>query len=68
MMTKSDTIDAIQSLNPTASRMFLAEFSKAELTEYLQRLDRRSEASLCAIGPSCDDTEAAPCLLLTADS
>ena len=37
-MPKSDTIDAILSLNPTAKPDFLAEFSNEDLHEYLQRL------------------------------
>jgi len=38
MMPKSDTIDAIRRLNPTASPGFLAEFSNNDLGEYLDRL------------------------------
>ena len=38
MMPKSDTIDAIRRLNPTAKPGFLAEFSNNELAEYLDRL------------------------------
>ncbi len=39
-MTKSDTIDAIRHLNPTADPQFLAEFSGDDLTCYLDRLAR----------------------------
>ncbi len=38
MMTKSDTIEAIQRLNPTVRPGFLAEFSTYELVRYLDRL------------------------------
>ncbi len=38
MMTKSDTIDAIRRLNPTANPDFLAGFSSDELYRYLDRL------------------------------
>ncbi len=38
MMTKSDTIEAIQRLNPTVRPDFLAEFSTDELVRYLDRL------------------------------
>ncbi|MGB2988099.1 MAG: hypothetical protein WBE26_19705 [Phycisphaerae bacterium] len=38
MMPKSDTIDAIRNLNPTATPGFLAEFSNDDLSEYLDRL------------------------------
>ena len=38
MIPKSDTIDAIRRLNPTAKPDFLAEFSNNELAEYLDRL------------------------------
>jgi hypothetical protein len=38
MIPKSDTIDAIRRLNPTAKPDFLAEFSNNELAEYLGRL------------------------------
>ena len=41
-MTRNSTIDAIRTLNPTASPEFLAEFSSDELTQYLQRLNRVS--------------------------
>ena len=37
-MTKGDTIEAIQNLNPTASPEFLAGFSGDELARYLKRL------------------------------
>jgi len=38
MMPKSDTIEAILKLNPTAEPQFLAEFSNEELLAYLDRL------------------------------
>ena len=38
MMPKSDIIAAILNLNPTADPVFLAEFSNAQLDEYLRRL------------------------------
>lgn len=41
-MTKSTTIEAIRTLNPTASPDFLAEFSPDELSQYLERLNRAS--------------------------
>ncbi len=41
-MTKSSTIEAIRTLNPTASTDFLAAFSPDELTQYLGRLNRVS--------------------------
>lgn len=41
-MTKTDTIEAIKQLNPTATPEFLSEFSADELTSYLQRLANRS--------------------------
>lgn len=44
MMTKSDTIEAIQKLNPTASPDFLAGFSNDELAKYLDRLSDMSPA------------------------
>lgn len=37
-MPKSDTIEAIMSLNPTARSDFLAEFSPEDLGRYLERL------------------------------
>ena len=39
MMTKSDTIDAITKLNPTANPGFLSGFSGSELSQYLGRLE-----------------------------
>lgn len=42
MMTKSDTIEAIQKLNPTASPDFLAGFPNDELARYLDRLSGMS--------------------------
>ena len=38
MQTKSDTIEAILALNPTASRPFLSEFRSDDLSHYLARL------------------------------
>ncbi len=37
-MPKSDTIDAILNINPTAAPEFLSEFSNDDLHEYLRRL------------------------------
>ena len=37
-MSKSDTIEAIVNLNPTAKPEFLAEFSNDDLHQYLHRL------------------------------
>lgn len=37
-MSKSDTIEAILNLNPTAKPEFLADFSNDDLHEYLHRL------------------------------
>ena len=42
MMTKSDTIEAIQKLNPTATPGFLAGFPNDELARYLNRLSNMS--------------------------
>lgn len=42
MMPKSDTIDAIRWLNPTARPDFLAGFSSDELARYLDRLTNLS--------------------------
>jgi hypothetical protein len=51
MMTKSDTMEAIMRLNPTARPEFLVEFAANELRDYLRQLEdlfqrdrRRSEA------------------------
>lgn len=44
-MAKSDTIEAIVSLNPTARPDFLAEFSNADLHDYLHRLTFAPEKS-----------------------
>lgn len=41
MMPKSDTIEAIQRLNPTANPEFLAGFSADDLARYLDRLSDR---------------------------
>lgn len=51
MMTKSETIDAITSLNPGVSPVFLAEFSADELNAYLCRLRDRSQ-SYATDGPA----------------
>jgi hypothetical protein len=37
--SKNDIIEAIMSLNASATAEFLAEFSLAELSEYLQQLE-----------------------------
>ena len=46
MMTKSDTIEAIRRLNPTANPDFLAGFSGDELYRYLDRLNGTSARRL----------------------
>ena len=38
MMPKTDTIEAIMKLNPTADSTFLSRFSGMELDQYLLRL------------------------------
>jgi len=38
MMTKSDTIAEIMTLNPTVGAPFLADFSNQDLINYLRRL------------------------------
>ncbi len=49
MMPKSDTIDAIIRINPSANPTFLAGFSNRELDDYLNRLHQVPEVSLpCA--------------------
>ncbi len=53
MMPKSDTIDAIRELNPTANPDFLAGFPKQELARYLERLtDTSADGSVRGAGPS----------------
>ena len=47
IMTKTDTIDAIKQLNPTATPEFLSEFSADELTSYLRRLTDRPSHETC---------------------
>ncbi len=44
MMTKTDTIEAITRLNPTANPTFLAGFSNQDLAHYLQRLSKPSSS------------------------
>ena len=53
MMTKSDTIEAIRRLNPTANPDFLAGFSSDDLYRYLDRLTGTS-----ARRPANDPTHA----------
>ena len=54
-MTKSDTIDAIRHLNPTADPQFLAEFSGDDLVRYLDRLARSpAERSVFGAGEVID--------------
>lgn len=43
MLSKPDTIEEITRLSPTVNPSFLAEFSKEELNEYLERLNRVTE-------------------------
>ena len=38
-MPKTDTIEAIRKLNPTARPEFLVEFSNGELRDYLRQLE-----------------------------
>ncbi len=38
--SKSDAIAAIMEMNPTANPIFLSEFSKSDLEQYLDRLGR----------------------------
>ncbi len=42
--SKRDAIAAIIEMNPTASPVFLSEFSKSDLEQYLDRLGRAIEA------------------------
>ena len=58
MMTKSDTIDAITKLNPTANPGFLSGFSGSELSQYLGRLE-----SVTRRGNRCDPTKPAASLI-----
>ncbi len=67
MMTKSDTIEAILALNRTADRTFLAEFSNAELGEYLRRLGDRPMPGR-AVATSCTgDMSSSPCAVAGTD-
>jgi hypothetical protein len=50
MMTKSDTIAEIMTLNPTVGAVFLADFSSEDLLHYLQRLRGLSSMSVTAVG------------------
>jgi len=43
--SKRDAIAAIIEMNPTANPVFLSEFSKGELEQYLDRLGRAIEAA-----------------------
>ncbi len=67
MMTKSDTIEAILTLNPTASRTFLAKFSNAELAQYLQRLQELTGVTSATITTPSSDTEAERCAVAAAE-
>ena len=61
MNSKNDIIEAIMSLNASATAEFLAEFSLAELSEYLQQLEavvHRTAAPRTR--PSRTGTEAEP--------
>lgn len=48
MLSKPDTIEEITRLSPTANPSFLAEFSKEELNEYLERLNCVTESDICS--------------------
>lgn len=47
MISKSDTINEIRTLNPTANPGFLAEFSSEELSRYLCRLKSAQRRTRC---------------------
>jgi hypothetical protein len=55
MMPKSDTIEAIMQLNPTARPTFLAEFSNSELGDYLRRLARATESRKARVHARAED-------------
>lgn len=55
MMTKSDTIAEIMTLNPTVGAVFLADFSNEDLLHYLQRLRSLSSMSATAVGRRDND-------------
>ncbi len=55
MMTKSDTITEIMTLNPTVGAVFLADFSNEDLLHYLQRLRSLSSMSATAVGRRDND-------------
>jgi len=48
MIPKSQTIEAITKLNPTADFMFLSGFSHNDLTAYLRRLRSLRSSELAA--------------------
>ncbi len=52
MMPKSDTINEIVKLNPTASPTFLAEFQTDQLRAYLDRLQGALAGAVRACRPT----------------
>ncbi|MEK7710445.1 MAG: hypothetical protein AAB341_00990 [Planctomycetota bacterium] len=55
MMTKSDTITEIMTLNPTVGAVFLVDFSNEDLLHYLQRLRGLSSMNATAVGRRDND-------------
>ena len=55
MMTKSDTIAEIMTLNPTVGAVFLADFSSEDLRHYLQRLRSLSSMNATSVGRGDND-------------
>ncbi|MBN1360184.1 MAG: hypothetical protein JW993_06310 [Sedimentisphaerales bacterium] len=45
-MDKTELIDSIREINKTAKREFLAEFSEADLNDYLEHLMEREPEAL----------------------
>ena len=60
MMTKSDTISEIMSLNPSVGATFLSEFPNEELKRYLRRLHDLRETSYRRDQPLSLHTSALP--------
>ena len=55
MMTKSDTITEIMTLNPTVGAVFLVVFSYEDVLHYLQRLRGLSSMNATAVGRRDND-------------
>ena len=55
MMTKSDTIAEIMTLNPTVGAVFLADFSNEDLLRYLQRLRSLLSMNATVVGRRDND-------------